>query len=323
MPVSRPEPFPPGLLRPTADLRRLGETPEDRDPAGGPKWAKVRRGVVVRAHVWSTLTAGQRHSALVHATALQMTSGEPPPFSHSAAAALWRLPRVTAWPTQVDVTVSGGGAHSSGTVRRHGAQVPVSEVERVAGLPVTPLVRTLLDLARTEELTDSVAAVDHALHHRLCTREELEAELELVPGGARGRARAALVVAFAEAGAMSVGESLSRVQMFRLNIPRPRLQVRIEDADGLAGIGDFGWERERVVGEFDGRMKYAVPAGATSEQAAEVLWREKRREDRIRATQRRMARWVWADAARPIQMAAKLAAQGVERQPRNTWFEAA
>jgi hypothetical protein len=39
---------------------------------------------------------------------------------------------------------------------------------------------------------------------------------------------------------------------------------------------------EGVVGEFDGKMKYRVPAGASAEEAAEGVWREKKREDRLR-----------------------------------------
>jgi len=52
----------------------------------------------------------------------------------------------------------------------------------------------------------------------------------------------------------------------------------------------------------------------------QTLWKEKRREDRIRATGRRMARWVWADAVRPSQMARVLATQGVRPSAVNTWF---
>lgn len=319
MPTSRPEPFRPALLRPTADLRRLGEGPADRDEPGQLTWVKVRRGVVVRAATWVRLTPGQRHAAFVHSTAMQLKSATLPTFSHTSAAALHRLPRVTAWPTRADVSISGGKVHSSGLVRRHLADL--GEPDVVDGVPVTPLLRTLIDLARAEELPDAVAAADHALHHHLCTREDLMAELALVPAGARGRARAALVVDLAEAGAMSVGESLSRVQMFRLNIPRPTLQVPIEDEDGLIGVGDFGWDG--VIGEFDGRMKYRIREGMSPEEAEKVLWSEKLREDRIRATDHRMARWIWADALRPMRMVATLGAQGITRQPRNTWFDAA
>jgi hypothetical protein len=57
----------------------------------------------------------------------------------------------------------------------------------------------------------------------------------------------------------------------------------------LIGFADFAWPG--VVGECDGRLKYAD---------RDVLWAEKRREDRIRALGLRVIRWGWDDAwARP------------------------
>jgi hypothetical protein len=106
--------------------------------------------------------------------------------------------------------------------------------------------------------------------------------------------------------------------MFRLNLPRPDLQVDVEDAGGLVGTTDFGWPG--VVGEFDGRSKYGIPEGADPAEVAEVLWREKRREDRLRRVVR-VARWTWADAVGDASMAGLLAEQGIRSQPRNTWFD--
>ncbi len=119
---------------------------------------------------------------------------------------------------------------------------------------------------------------------------------------------------------MSAGESLSRAAMFRLNLPRPDLQVPVEDAQGLIGMADFGWPG--VVGEFDGRRKSGVAPGSDPTEAAEVLWREKRREDRFRR-QVRVARWVWADARDDRTLAGILAEQGVRAQARNTWIDLA
>ena len=87
------------------------------------------------------------------------------------------------------------------------------------------------------------------------------AEVDAVPPRVRGRNTARLVGALANPLSMSAGESLSRVQMFLLNLPEPELQREIHDAAGLVGIVDFGWEG--VVGEFDGKVKYRVPDGAT------------------------------------------------------------
>jgi hypothetical protein len=127
-----------------------------------------------------------------------------------------------------------------------------------------------------------------------------------------------LAVELADPCSMSAGESLSRAVMFRLNLPKPELQVPVEDGDGLIGVADFGWPG--VVGEFDGRRKYGVAPDADPTQAAEVLWREKRREDRFRR-QVRVARWIWADANDDRKLAGILAEQGIRALARNTWLD--
>lgn len=116
---------------------------------------------------------------------------------------------------------------------------------------------------------------------------------------------------------MSAGESLSRVQMFRLGLPRPRLQVKHEDDLGLIGHVDFDWDG--VVGEFDGKMKYRVPPDADPSEAAEIVWREKKREDRLRIGSQ-VARWTWEIALHRDRLGAVLAAKGVRPDPRVSWF---
>lgn len=57
----------------------------------------------------------------------------------------------------------------------------------------------------------------------------------------------------------------------------------IYDDQGLIGYSDYFWEEEMVVGEFDGKLKYAVAPGATPQEASRAIIAEKIREDRIRA----------------------------------------
>lgn len=316
MSATQPDAFDPASLRLASDVRRLGDDTRDTGRDGRRIWVPVRHGVVLPASTWDQLTPEQRHAAFVHATALRMRGDATSVFSHTSAAAIWGLPRVSAWPALVEVTRTGRRVRSSGLIRRH--DLPVTDPVAVAGVELTSVARTVVDLARTEALRDAVAAADHALHHRLCTLAELDSELAGLEPGVPGRARAHLALDLADSRSMSVGESLSRVEMFRLNLPRPRLQVRVEDVNGLVGICDFGWEG--VMGEFDGRRKYGVAEGASSADAERVLWAEKRREDRIRARGNRMARWGWADAVRPERMARILAVQGILPRARNTWF---
>ncbi len=84
------------------------------------------------------------------------------------------------------------------------------------------------------------------------------------------------------------------------------LQFEVRDSAGLIGFADFGWQDEMTLGEFDGRRKYAVPPGADPQQAEQVVWREKRREDRLRAAGFEVVRWTWEDLYKPAALIARL-----------------
>lgn len=308
-----PEPFDPGHLRLATDLRRAGIEPS----RGG--WHHVRRGVWIDAQVWSALDPTQRHAAFVHATAMLRVLDEPVVCAVEAAAAVWGLPRIEAWPGFVRHLVTDRRVRGSNLLRPYLGR-EVEPVDR-DGLLVTPVARTVVDLARAGSLFTAVAAGDHALRHELCTAHELADEVALIPPRAGGRVRAALVRDLVDPLGMSPGESLSRVQMFRLNVPRPVLQQPFEDSHGRIGLVDFWWKG--VVGEFDGKTKYRVPDGASPEAAAEIVWREKQREDRLRrhAEVAEVGRWTYRDAMQPHVLARILAQHGVTPVARPRWFD--
>lgn len=306
-----PSPFDPGLLRRGRDLRAGGV-----EPARG-RWHHVRHGYWLPEVLWRQLTPEQQHAALVHATAAAL-GREGPVFALTSAAAIWGLPRIEPWPDMVRVLVpSEQRGRASALVRPHVGREG-SGVEN-SGVRVTTVARTVVDLARTGSLASALAAADHALRLGLCTRGELLEEAEGVPPRVRGRRRARLAVELADGASMSPGESLSRAQMYLLNLPRPRLQEEVHDDGGLIGVCDFGWDG--VVGEFDGRVKYR--AGTESVDVVEdVVWREKTREDRLRR-RRRLARWTWDIAMDPRRLGRRLAEVGIRPTPVNTWIDLA
>ncbi|MCA1783190.1 MAG: hypothetical protein LC679_13735 [Intrasporangiaceae bacterium] len=305
-----PVPFDPSRLRVGADLRRLAIEPAR---AG---WHCVRRGVWVPAQVWSSLNLDQRHQAFVHATVLACRDEDGLVLASHSAAAIWGLPRIEAWPRQVSVLDPQGVMGGSRYVRPRCA-APAQPV-LVRGVHVTPVARTVVDLACTGTLDTALAAADHALRRGLCTRADLESEVVLLPPGARGRVTARLMVDLADGDSDSAGESLSRLQMFRANLPRPVLQEEFRDGAGLIGVTDFAWEG--LIGEFDGRLKYRVPPDATPEEAGEIVWREKKREDRLRR-QRPVARWTWATARNTAVLARHLIGHGLRAEPRSRWID--
>ena len=72
-----------------------------------------------------------------------------------------------------------------------------------------------------------------------------------------GSRTARLAIRLADGRSESPGESVTRVQFYRYDIPMPTLQYQVFDRAGrLVGESDFYWEDFRHLGEFDGFVKY-------------------------------------------------------------------
>jgi hypothetical protein len=237
-------------------------------------------------------------------------------YSRATAAAIWRLPRIGTWPDVAHVVAPpASGGRSEGRLRRHA--VGAGKVDIVDGLRVTSLARTVVDVGRFDGFLNGVVAADHALRgiglvapRRVAVGiEELEREVALFPRG-RGVAIAREAIRFADGGAESAGESLSRVRMRELGIPAPELQLVIRDAEGAMRV-DFCWRSRRIVGEFDGIAKYLREELREGRTPAEVVVAEKRREDRLRRLGWFVIRWGWDDALSASRFRVILAAAGL------------
>lgn len=212
-------------------------------------------------------------------------------LSHGSAATLHGLPLWGSLVQKVSVTRPTGG-HGVRRQYLHVWRAPLSvaEVTTKDGFRLTSLERTALDVARQLRYEQAVAVLDAALH-RGADPGVLDGMLLEAVGRKNVRtARAAL--AFADKLAESVGESVSRVRMAEVGLPAPVLQFEVFDQTGLwVARTDFWWREQRVVGEFDGRVKYTGPAG----EVADVVMAEKRREQAIRNAGFWFVRWGWQD----------------------------
>lgn len=269
---------------------------------------RVERGVYTHPEAWDALDAAGRYRLRVLAAARRLRR---PVFSHDAAAALWRLPRIGPWPGQVHVLVPHAtGPGSSAVVLRHGVAAVPDHLAVVDGVRVTGVARTVLDLARTWDLPAALAAADHALRAGWVTPNTLRDELASA-GCGRGVGRARVVLAAASGASESVGESLSRARMIEIGLPAPVLQHDVRDDAGLIGRVDFWWEHLGLVGEFDGRLKYRVGEVGDRRAVEDRLWQEKVREDRLRAAGLRVVRWTWDTALDRERLARLLASAGL------------
>jgi hypothetical protein len=276
---------------------------------------RVRRGVYVLAAEWHALSADERYLRRIHAHAA--VTEQPVVYSHVSAAALWGLPIVGAWPSDihVSVTAAAGGRSRHGVVRHtqeHDLDVTMHE-----GLRVTSVAATAVDLARVLRFGQAVAVMDMAIHEprggqALTTMAELEravAQLGRVPG----RTAARRVLDFASPLSGSTGESISRAGIFMLGFLLPELQVPHWDRDGLIGFTDFFWRGVGSVGEFDGLGKYLRDEFTGGRSTADVVIAEKIREDRLRALGFGVVRWDWPVATSLTALGNLLTRTGIPR----------
>lgn len=277
---------------------------------------RVSRGVYMAAAPWTALGPTDRYRALV--TAVAETRRNRPVLSHWSAAAVLGLPVVGGWPPTVHTIVGGAsGGRSRNSVVAHCVALDDADVVEIDGLLVTSVARTVLDMAICDSFMSSVVLADAALHvdrwkgrAPLVTKDELwELWQSRVPFRGHGMARR--VIDFAVTLADSPIESVSRVSMRVVGCPRPELQTRHSDGEGVIGEVDFDWPEFGLIGEADGDLKYLDRGNRGWRTAEQVVLDERIREDRLRGLPRNLTRWRWSTAVRPSSLKAQLAACGL------------
>ncbi len=256
------------------------------------RWERVRRGAYVEP---GDRDARRRHLLLIAATLPAIAPGSV--VSHASAAVLHGLPVRREELDRVWVTRERGGHGRKGAVLhlRH-CRIEPDEVTAIGGVPVTTLERTAIDLARNGAIEWGVISCDAALAGGLARSRLLDAAARA--SGWPGARRAERAARFADGAAQSPLESVSRWQIHRLGFPAPVCQFQVMEHGRLVATSDFGWAEQRLVGECDGRVKYADLL-QPGELAADAVMREKRREEAIRGAGYWVTRWGWAEAWSP------------------------
>ena len=265
----------------------------------------VRRGVYALAAHYAGLDPVSRHQVDTQAALLRLK--QPATLSHETAAVWTSMPLLRPELRVVQFTRPElRASRREAGIHHHLGDLPEDHLTVDEKVAVTAPARTAVDIARWTDFPRGLAAADSCLRGGT-SRQHLQQVMEFCSSwpGARGASRA---VAAADGRAANPGESWSRAVLIEAGIEPTALQLEVRDSAGLIGFADFGWEDQMTLGEFDGRLKYTVPPGADPEQAASVVWREKRREDRLRAAGFEVVRWTWDDLYRPAQLIARLLA---------------
>ena len=279
----------------------------------------VVRGVYVDGAVWRALDRHERQR--VKSLAVSQLVGAGVVFSHSSAAALWRLPRVGVWPQKEHALAANAtaGGRSSSVLVRH-ASGGETETVQIDGMTVTGLARTVVDVAATHAFGEAVTTADAALRRTdhpqagvprtFLTKQALFDQLDALPMR-HGSGRARRAIEFSNGLADRPGESLSRLNIHLAGLPAPELQAVLYGASGRRYVVDFWWSCCKLIGEFDGAFKYSDPEFMQGRTQHQVLLDEKKREDDLRAAGYRFSRWDMSTAVSPERLRALLLATGL------------
>lgn len=285
---------------------------------------RVRQGAYIEARYWQSLEWWERYRVSI--AAVDGTGPKKRTFTHQSSAAIWGIPFVGQG-TPVHV-LSHPDLHgrTRGGIRLHAARGDL-DIQAVEGLLTTSRLQTVLDIGTSVSFEAAVPSFDHVLKPdagrnlpAISKQEMLTAIEERIHSSEKFQLQR--LVAFADHRSASPGESYSRAQMYILGFPKPQLQFPINDSDGtLIGITDYYWESHRLIGEYDGLAKYMEKQYTGGKSAAQVLALEKVREDKLRATGKRVSRWVWwqvEDPHAPGGLAETLERVGLPRDTRRT-----
>lgn len=257
------------------------------------EWVIVCRGSYVERELWETHQPDARYA--LRARAVHQGLPENAVLSHASSAAFLEMPQRASWCEHVHVTrpraQRGGGLGGHG-VKHHSARLDDMDLATFHDLRLTGRARTAVDIGREFGFEDAVIACDAALRLGTTRRQLHETLSRMTCWRSTPPVRSA--VAIADGGAESVGESLTRLLVLELGIGIPETQFHIS-GPGWVAIADLRVGHHLV--EFDGRVKYVgrEHGGFATRPASDVLWAEKRREDRLRSLGWGVSRVVWSE----------------------------
>ena len=268
------------------------------------RWRQLTKGAYVEQTVWDAMDKRARHLCEVQAALLtRQLSWHADRRSAVVAHGVPLLGKLPVRPQLVRQPLRATDRSSSRHERL--TSLPDHETAVRRNLAVTSLARTVVDMARSESFESAIVVADAALRQGMPLEEAVGVARRCVgwPGGRR----VATVLAFADGLAESALESLSRASMLRAGLPIPELQVEVWLHGRFLARVDALWRSCNLVGEPDGRIKYAQ---------VEDFYAEKRRQEGLQDAGLEVVRWDWRTASNPAALE-PLLRRAMERGRRN------
>lgn len=215
-----------------------------RDALRSAAWRRVFRGVYADAELPDTFGVRVRGARLLMPSFAV--------FAGRTAAFLLGAPSLVGSAAPVEVSVPAGrqfGPVTGMRIRR--VRLPDAELTQVGGFRCTRGLRTALDIARAESVTEAVVALDVLLASVIVGKGELEEAGRRLEGG-RGVRTARRAIRLADARAESPQESRLRVLLALAGLT-PVAQFTVRDGDGaFVARVDLAFPAHRVAVEYDG-----------------------------------------------------------------------
>lgn len=270
---------------------------------------RVRQGAYVSTAVWADLDKAAQHDTLSRAVLKQYDDSVA--LTHDSAVVRHDGPTHGLDLGSVHLLHLPGstGRRNVAGIVHHKGSVHVLDVTRDDDDWLTSPARTILDVAMTRGVEAGIIVADDFIRRGLASKPELWLVSERVkdwPGALILR----LVIERCDGKAESVGESLGRelFRKHRLPLPIPQFEVFRHDGS-LAGRTDWAWPEHRLLGEFDGKVKY-LRLRKRGETVTQAVLREKQREDELRElTDFKFIRLIWADLFRGERTAGRVRAK--------------
>lgn len=263
----------------------------------GRAWVRIRRGCYVFPDEWTALDETGRHRVRSHAVLGSL--GDAVALSHVSGViehdiSTWGMDLSRVHVTRLD----GGPGRIEGDVVHHVGRCTDDDVRIVGGHRVLPPERCVLEAGSRAGGERALVMLDSGLYLEKYSEDALCAGFAALSRWPYMRSMH-IPVRLASGGAQSPGESRGLYFCWVHRLPAPERQFEVYDGERLVGTTDWAWPEHRLLGEFDGRVKYGrlLEPGQT---AGDVVFAEKQREDLLRrVTGYGMVRVIWEDYDRP------------------------
>lgn len=286
--------IPPGLIDTAAVLRTgAGTDPIHREFRAG-KLVRIRRGFYVRTSEWVRAKPSQRFAWTTAAIARSVKGAV---LCGQTAALASGLPTLgTPVYVELSTALPGRSGIRKSPLLVLGSDGAAQKVRGIRSYPLRYRLRTGAEPVRHGEFLCS-GLIETTVDVLAST--ELKHALAVADGAARKLSADGVLAA--GSGLLSVPGIADGVAALPSAAARRRAELAASLASPLA----------ESVGEFDGKDKYMQAGLRGGISAEEAVYREKLREDRIRALGHGFVRWRWADLEDPERLKRKLLAVGL------------